>query len=493
MIKLNEEINEILDIGYAISTEPYYKKLFELTVNACGKFTGADAGQFYIAHSTHLQYMAGFNRTLDGNNIKYSIPETSIDLNAHDMITYTAAHREILRIDDIYLEKRFEILKLKEFDAIYNYRTCSMMMIPVLNQDNKVLGVMVLTNCTDDTGKIIPFSEDYEKLCSSLTSQMAIAITNMNQLQEMDDLLKSFVECVVLAIDERTPYNGKHSRNVAKYCDQIITEINTRHTYGQFRYFISPEDRDQLIMAANLHDIGKMVTPREVLNKATRLGNRYEQVRYKLEKISLMMKIDKLEGRMDPVEWAMADLRLSNFLAELEGLNVRSRLTDSEIERVNDMAKRSYTTIEGQVIHYLDEDERKALSIAKGTLTDEERKIVMQHVEFTEKLLREINFTKKYDRVKEIASNHHEFLDGSGYPNHYTAEKIDVLTRILTIIDIYDSLTADDRPYKGTISVHEAVKILDSMADEGKLDKELERLVHEVMWKQEYGESRILG
>jgi hypothetical protein len=200
-----------------------------------------------------------------------------------------------------------------------------------------------------------------------------------------------------------------------------------------------------------------------------------------------MLKIDMLEGRLDSAEWAMEDLRLSNFLAELPGMNIRDHLTDSELYRINEMAKRTYTCQDGTVINYLDEDERKALNITKGTLTAEERLIVQDHVVYTDKMLNEIKFNEKYNRVQKIASNHHEYLDGSGYPNHLTADSLDILTRILSIADIFDSLTSNDRPYKGTIPLPRALEILDSMANEGKLDKEIVRIFSDMIKKREYG------
>ena len=163
-----------------------------------------------------------------------------------------------------------------------------------------------------------------------------------------------------------------------------------------------------------------------------------------------MLKIDMLEGRLDSAEWAMEDLRLSNFLAELPGMNIRDHLTDSE-------------------------------------LYAEERLIVQDHVVYTDKMLNEIKFNEKYNRVQKIASNHHEYLDGSGYPNHLTADSLDILTRILSIADIFDSLTSNDRPYKGTIPLPRALEILDSMANEGKLDKEIVRIFSDMIKKREYG------
>jgi len=486
MLKMSKEINDILELGYALSTERYYQKLFDIVLHGCMQFTSADSGILYLVDNMKLKCLTHINKTLDDQHKSYEVPEEIIDIKAHNMVAYTAAHKKILRIDDIYQEHQFDILRIKEFDAANSYKTQSLMVVPIFAPDNKVLGVMQLFNCIDENNNVVAFLEEHEKIVSSLTSQMAITLMNMMQIQELDELLDSFVQSMTTAIDARTPYNANHTKNVADYCMEIVEHINALHTRGEYREYITEGDRDQLWMAAMLHDIGKMVTPREILNKATRLGDKYDHLIDKLEKIRLLMKIDMLEGRMDSAEWAMEDLRLSNFLAELPGINIRERLSDSDIYRIEEMGKKVYQGKDNNVIPYLSEDEKEDLGIVKGTLTASERNIVQEHVVYTAKMLDKIKFNSKFARVKQIASSHHEFLDGSGYPNHLKAGELDILTRILTIVDIYDSLTADDRPYKGTVPVHKALEILDSMANEGKLDKELVRIIHDYMRKREY-------
>lgn len=487
MLKMSEEISSILELGYALSTEQYYQKLFDIVLHGCMDFTSADSGILYLVDNMKLKCLTHVNKTLDSKHQSYNSPEEVIDIKAHNMVSYTAAHKKILRVDDIYQERQFDILRIKEFDVANDYKTQSLMVVPIFAPNNKVLGVMQLFNCTDDDNNIVAFPEEYEKIVSSLTSQMAITLMNMMQIQELDELLDSFVQSMTTAIDARTPYNANHTKNVADYCMEIVDHINALHTRGEYREFITENDRDQLWMAAMLHDIGKMITPREILNKATRLGDKYDHLMDKLEKIRLLMKIDMLEGNLDSAEWAMEDLRLSNFIAELPGINIRERLSDSEIYRVEEMSKKVYKGKDNVVIPYLSEDEKEDLGIIKGTLTMKERSVVQEHVVFTDKMLDKIKFNEKFSRVRQIAACHHEFLDGSGYPNHLEAKDIDILTRILTIVDIYDSLTADDRPYKGTLPVHKALEILDSMAEEGKLDKELVRIIHDYMRKREYG------
>lgn len=471
-MKVTSEINEILELGHKLSTERYFNKLFEHVLEGSMKFTCADAGALYIVDGLQLHCLNFVNKTLDANGVLYEPAEEVMDIKPRNITVYSAIHKQTASYEDIYLEKDFDILKYKEFDTLYGYRTKSFMTVPILEPGQHVIGVMQLINCTDE-GQVVPFPEEYKKVAESLTSQMAIALTNMNQIQELDDLIHSFVASMTTAIDARTPYNANHTVNVANYCMELLDYMNALHTRGEFRKFFSDNDKAQLYMAAMLHDLGKMITPREILNKSSRLGNKYDNLFNRLEKIKLMAKIDCLEGRLDSAEWALIDMRLDNFLHDLPTLNIKDGLTPDELERINNMATYTYVGPDGKSIPYLNPDEVKSLSIARGTLTLEERDIVQQHVVFTDKMLDKIKFNEKYNRVQKIASCHHEYLDGSGYPGHLRAEDLDDLTRLLTIVDIYDSLTSNDRPYKGTVPVPKALGILQSMASEGKLDKEL--------------------
>lgn len=480
MFEITDEISDILDLGYSMATERYYFRLFDLVMDGCLKFTGADAGDLYIEDNGNYRHLISINKSV-GLYVGRGDEARAEAEQEHSLVAYTAAQKKIINIEDIYQEKQFDILHIKEFDAVNNYRTKSVLSIPMFEPGKKVIGVMQLINCKDDEDNIITFPEEYEAMVNSLCSQMAIALTNMSLIQELEELLMSFVSAMTTAIDARTPYNANHTVHVADYCMEIIDYINALHTRGEFEDYIGENDREQLYMAAMLHDLGKMITPREVLNKATRLGILYDALMNKLEKIQLMMKIDMLEGRLDPVEWSSENLTLINFIAELPELNYKEVLTESDIARIKYMSTKNYVGERGNEIPYLNEEELKSLSITKGTLTPEERRIVEQHVVYTDKMLEKIKFNERYSKVRKIASCHHEYLNGTGYPNHIGAGELDLLTRLLTIIDIYDSLTSNDRPYKGTVPVKKALGILSAMADEGKLDKTLVRIISDYM------------
>ena len=478
---MRNTVGRLLEIGYSLATEQNYVKLFENILNACVEFTNADGGSLYIADNGALMHLIDINRSL---GIERSVADADKSVavdNDTNIYTYTYHHRELLNIPDVYLDERFDITDIKEFDESNEYRTNSVLMVPVAVSDEKALGVLMLYNCMNGLGQVVPFDEEGETFVRSLTSQMANSLTSIMLIQDMEDLLGSFVESLTYAIDTKTPYNAHHTLNVAKYCMVMAEYINSQHTIGMTDMFINENDQEQLKMAAMLHDIGKIVTPREVLNKSTRLGPLREHLEDKLVGIRLMKKIDMLEGRMDKDAWEKDDVAIYEFVEKLEDLDVKDRLTDSDLELVNSMAEKSYVSPEGVFYPYLSEEEHECLSIKKGTLTDDERHIVNQHVVYTDKMLGSINFTEKFNKVRTIAADHHEYLNGTGYPNRKKGDEIGPLARLLTVCDIFDSLTADDRPYKRAHSLERALEILKEMADEGKLDADLVKMLSDCM------------
>ena len=472
-MQITEDIDRLLDLGYSIATESNYVTLFDMILDSCVRFTNADGGKLYIASEGKLKHLLDINLTLDADRKMSSSQADKMAAGDEDtdIFTYCYHHPEdMLNIPDLYEDKRFDITQIKEYDKEHKYLTQSALVAPILEPGQQVLGVMMLYNCMDVGRNIIPFNTDYERMVQSLTAQMANTLTSMNLIQDQEELLGSFVEALTTGIDARTPYNAKHTKHVARYCKEITDYINALHTKGNINVFISPNEQEQLHMAAMLHDIGKMITPREVLNKATRLGEGYSDLKNKLEKIRLRMKIDMLEHKMQVELWQEEDEILEKFLGQLDTFNTSGFLDEKQIAFIDEVAKKQYEGLDGEVIPYLTEEENQSLHIRKGTLTDEERKTVNRHVSYTAQMLSKINFYDKYDKVMEIASNHHEYLDGSGYPRGLKDDQLDILTRILTVCDIFDSLTADDRPYKKKMNLEQALRVLKEMANEGKLD-----------------------
>ena len=291
--------------------------------------------------------------------------------------------------------------------------------------------------------------------------------------QEMKKTLFSMADSMAQAIEGRTPYNANHTRNVAKRSVEMLHYINRLHKEKKTKLHFTEKETDQMYLAAMLHDIGKMDVPLEVMDKPTKLGNTEQRLRDRLAIIKLNIKIMILTSKISEEKGNARIKKIDDFLADLGLYNCGKPLSPEEFAAIDEMASYVYTDDKGQELHYLTEEEVEDLHIKAGTLSDRERTIMQSHVVYTDKILSHVYFSEDFSNVREIASNHHELLNGAGYPNHLTGERLDTMTRILTIMDIYDSLIADDRPYKKPKSVEVAFEILDEEAEAGKVDPEL--------------------
>ncbi|MBO5094350.1 MAG: HD domain-containing protein [Lachnospiraceae bacterium] len=291
---------------------------------------------------------------------------------------------------------------------------------------------------------------------------------------DMHRLLYSTVAAFTKAIDERTPYNASHTMQVAGYVRGALAFLNRKYREEGGGVCFSAEDCEQIIMAACLHDVGKLVIPLSIMNKSTRMGEGgLERIHQRYLLIRAYLDIDHLEGRLETEAWHRQKEELSELERRIEAADNARPLASEERRYFAGMAGRTYRGGAGGEIPWLTDEEAANLQIEHGTLNTEERKNMEYHAVATEKILKEIHFGKKYDKVLQIAGAHHEFLDGSGYPRCLRGEQIPTGSRLLTIADIYDSLVATDRPYKSPIPADKAKQILREMAEEGKLDAQL--------------------
>ncbi|MCL6559902.1 MAG: HD domain-containing protein, partial [Firmicutes bacterium] len=326
-----------------------------------------------------------------------------------------------------------------------------------------------------------------QKVIESLASQAAIALTNALLLRDIENLFNSFVEVMATAIDARTPYNANHTKRVAMLARATAEAVNIVQTGSLAHEHFNEERLEQLTMAGWLHDIGKVATPLSVMNKATRLEGRIELVLQRMDYIcqsetanSLARQVDLLkEGKLKEAEREtdLCNGRLAK-VKEIKELIVKcdhpaTFIDDQILGQLREAAGYTYIDADGIERPYLTQEELACLSIRKGTLTDEERKVMEQHVIVTAKMLDKIPFIRKLKKVPAFAGMHHEFLDGKGYPRGLKCEDIPLEGRILALADIYDALTACDRPYKKAIPCEDALRILGFMVKEGKLDEEL--------------------
>lgn len=306
---------------------------------------------------------------------------------------------------------------------------------------------------------------------------------------EMQKMLFSMADSMAEAIEGRTPYNANHTKNVAKRCIEMLDYINGMHKEKRTDMYFSEKDKKQLYLAAMLHDIGKMDVPLEVMDKPTKLGHREDPLRSRLEIITLKLRIDILSGTAPKEEAEEQIEKIGKFLGNLGGYNCGRPLKEDEWAFVDEICSMVYRSAEGEELPYLTQEEINDLHIKAGTLSGEEREIMQSHVVYTDKILKHMHFGNDFSDVRAMAANHHELLNGKGYPKGIGEDKLDVMTRILTIMDIYDSLIADDRPYKKAKPNDIAFKILDEEADFGKIDKDLLAIAKEIWFKKEEKEN----
>lgn len=467
----DSELEKVLNIGIALSAEKDPNRLFGLIVNTAMELTSSDGGTLYICKDDMLHFRImktlskGFNRGEAGDVI--DIPP--VPLKKENICAYAAISGKSLNIEDVYNSNDFDFSGPKRYDAINQYHTQSMVAIPLTNQEGTTIGVLQLINATDASGNIRPFTAKEEQILLALASQTAIALSNMQYVEELNQQLWSFTEAMTEAIDARTPYNASHTRKVAEYSGMIADHINKLHEQGSEAFFFTKEHREQLVMAALLHDIGKLVIPGAVMNKATRLGEKYEKVMDRLEWFRLNIEVDHFRGVLSNAEWEKQSAQAIKAKEIVDKVNGAGFVPDDVFAALTEVLQ--YTYKQGDtVIPYFTEEEKNSLLIRKGTLTAEERKIMESHVVMTERILSKVHFNRFFKDARIWAARHHECINGEGYPNGIAGDELSLEVRILAVADICDALLASDRPYKKPLPKDKAFAIMHDMAKEGRIE-----------------------
>ncbi len=395
-----------------------------------------------------------------------------VPLSRTNVCAYAFLEGRTVNIEDVYECEEYDFTGPRNYDRITGYRTRSMLAVPMRDRNGEGIGVLQLINAMDEHGNVCSFSEEMALVLESAASQAAVAIQNVRYLRDIRALLDSVVHMMSSAIDERTPYNASHTRHMAECGDGFIDYLNdiaVRET-GEIRF--TDAQKDEILMSVWLHDVGKLVTPLEVMNKAARLlPEQHSEFLHRMEKIRLLGRVGLAEGRITAEQYADLEEQVSEAANLVETSNTAGFLPDEKLARIAKLASHTYQELDGSVRPWLAPDECAMLSIRKGTLSEDERGVMEEHVRVTDRLLSEIHFSPEFSHVRKWAASHHEFLNGSGYPAHLKADEIPCEVRIITILDIFDALVADDRPYKPGMPVEKAISIITSMAEkEGKLD-----------------------
>ena len=504
--RLGGQIKKMSDIGRALSGVHDLNALLEMIVDQARSFNNADAGTLNIVEVETLRFQIVQNDSLKifmGGKTGETIPFPPVELKETNVSAFVALKGKSVNIPDVYDTNLFDFTGPKKFDQSTGYRSKSMLVVPMKNHDNDVIGVLQLLNATNPVNnEVIAFSQDYENLSESLASQAAVSITNAKLISNMTELFEAFVKVMATAIDEKSPVTGGHIRRVA---DLTLTmaEVIHNHDEGTFKdRKFSPDQMYELRIAAYMHDIGKVTSPVEIVEKAKKLQTIFDRIHYIrlrmdyiIQKVKLegqQKKIELLERKADLAEIKKVELKSEKQIQEMEDIRLFINkcnepgefLEDETLDKLKEISLRTYLDNEGQQQPFITEDELLNLSIRRGSITDAERKKMQDHAAVTLKMLKQIPFTKKLKNIPSFAGAHHEFINGKGYPLGLKGDEIPFEGKLMAVTDIAEALTASDRPYKKAMPLETVYRILRSMAGNGELDNDMvELFINEEIYK----------
>ncbi len=503
----SREITELTRIGVALSTERNYDVLLDLILTQARKISSADGGSLYLVEGRDTPQPKLRFKLAQGDTVpNRGFVEFTIPLDHASLAGYVCSTGEPLVIDDVYfLPPDVEYSFNRSFDERIGYRSKSMLTVPMRNHHDEVIGALQLINRKRDASakltsdevvekQVIPFSRRTVEIVTALAGQAAVSIENSLLYLNIEHLFEGFVNAAVHAIEQRDPTTFGHSGRVATMTVGLA-EVVDRAGDGPYRHInFTREQVKEIRYAGLLHDFGKVGVREQVLVKAKKLyppdltliKSRYAFIRRSTDAEYHRQRAEYLDRRgREGYDGFLADLDrrhqreiadLEQFLKTVLSANEPSLLPEGSFEHLQALAERRYMDIEAQEQAYLTDDEVRFLTIRKGSLDEAERLEIESHVTHTYQFLIQIPWTKELQQVPLIAYGHHEKLNGAGYPRKVAAADIPIQTRMMTISDIFDALTAADRPYKRAVPLQRAVDIMAAEVKDGMLDAELFRL-----------------
>ncbi len=488
-------------IGIALSQERDINRLLETILVAAKNLTRADGGTLYRLVDDRLQFEILRNDSLSiamGGTSGNPVPFYPIPLHDKDgkpnltmVAAYAALNDSTVNIADAYTEEGFDFSGTRNFDKRTGYRSTSFLTVPMKNHEGEIIGVLQLINAIDAaTGRVVAFGDEDRRLAESLASQAAIAITNRFLIQQLEELFESLIELINTAIDDKSPYTGGHCKRVPTLT-MMLAEAANAATEGPLASFtMTDKDRYELKIAGLLHDCGKITTPVHVVDKATKLqtifdriglvDTRFEALKREAE-IAMLRATLRAREAQDAAseERAREDFesRVRQYDDDREFLRRMNiggeRMSAEDQARVSRIAQYTWTGPRGAPERFLSRDEEANLNIPYGTLNQQEREIINHHIVATIKMLEALPWPRHLLNVPEYAGGHHERMDGKGYPRGLTRSQMSVQARIMGIADIFEALTAKDRPYKPGKTLSESLAILGKFKENGHVDPDL--------------------
>ncbi len=498
---LLQRLNELNAIGVALSREKDTSRLLEAILLAAIRITHCDAGTLYSVGEDQALYFEivrtqSLGIALGGTTGK-PVPFPPVPLQApsgqpnnSNVVAYAVLHDTTINIADAYSEQGFDFSGTRRFDSANGYHSKSFLTVPMKNHEDKIIAVLQLINAIDpESGEITPFSSSDQQLLESLASQAAIALTNRALINQLEDLFESFISLINIAIDEKSSYTGGHCERVP-VLTMLLAEAASKTTSGPLAGFqMNEKDRYELKIAGLLHDCGKITTPVHVVDKASKLQTLFDRIHLidtRFEVLKRDTEIDMLKQKLAALQNGTSDTaqiesacheRIAQLDSDREFLrkaNIGGEFMSPPLQqRVKDIGAYRWINEAGQESDFLSANEIQNLNIEKGTLTAEERETINHHVTSTINMLEALPWPSHLRNVPEYAGAHHERMDGKGYPKGLKGSEMTVQARIMAIADIFEALTAKDRPYKEGKKLSDALTILGRMKLDLHVDPDL--------------------
>ncbi|HEY0846896.1 MAG TPA: HD domain-containing phosphohydrolase [Noviherbaspirillum sp.] len=496
-----QRLEQLTELSVELSTNHDIALLLERILKAAKSMTHADGGTLYRISDDKksLRFHISMNDSLGlyhGGSSGRSIDIPDVPLytasggkNLSAVAAYAANTGVSVNIQDVYKVDVFNFSGMRKFDEAFNYHSQSFLTVPMADHEGELIGVLQLINAIDPaTGETRAFSETDQRFIEALASQAAIAITNQQLIQLLENLFESFVKLINIGIDEKSPHTGRHCQHVPELTMMLAEAVDRTDTGPLAEFHMTPNDRKQLWLAGLLHDCGKITTPVHVVEKSTKLEALFDRIhivdtRFEVLKRDAEIRAlkEKLACGNDPKRHDEINRRLSEELARydedrefLRKANIGGEfMTPEDQKRVTEIARYRWVAPDGMERDLLSEDEIANLTIRAGTLNAQEREIINNHISVTIRMLESLPWPKHLKAVPEYAGGHHERMDGQGYPRGLRGDQMSVQARMMAIADIFEALTAKDRPYKKGKSLSESLQILGGFKMRNHIDPDL--------------------
>ncbi len=510
-------ISQLTSIGKALGAGKDINILLEKILAIAIKFSKADGGTLYLVDrkNQYLNFHVLQNKTLDlkksGSRInlpKVALYNDDTTPNHSNVSSYVFHTGKIVNIDDVYKTQKFKFQGTKKFDKALHYKSQSMIVIPMRNHENYIIGILQLINSIDPfSKKIISFTPADQEKASGLANLTSVLLTQQNLILEMEELFEAFIKAIAVSIDEKSKYTSGHIQRVTRISLMIAKVINQDNTIFK-DISLNSDQMDELRIAALMHDTGKITTPDHIINKSSRLEMVHDRIELLATRWNLFITNQKLAAAQEKIAlldhtqkeklFVEIDERYSERINELEKefdilscINSTKKSLDKNLLGKLEKIYEKSAIINGKKEHYLSDDEYENLSIFKGTLTPQERNIINSHAGLSHKILNKLPWPKKLANIPSIAGAHHEKLDGSGYPLHLKKEDLNIQARILAIADIFEALSARDRPYKNPMALSQTIKVLEHMGQNGLLDNDIIKIFFQSKIHLEYAKKEL--